>query len=819
MKGPKFPTLHTEASRPVVEKNRKTTELEHNRRLEAIERIKAELPQKLGIADFVAKHPLHKKIGNFFERNVYYAENEEEILNALKENADIQSGMQDRSELGSICLQILQDYNNAIAESERLEQEVYKRFALNLNGDTFEDVSINRLITRIYGTCDSMWDNLPDDTTIEKFDNEWVRLYQIVSNENPTVIINWKSTISNIIRRIIDASRNDDVNQEDNYNYDTGKIFNDIDTFFDLENIDPQSIPVIIDLLFASQELEKEEYGTFGDPTDEIDLRIHEYRDTSFRDVLYTYIETQLKPRLSTVFQTIKYDAVMTTWENSNSNYSSNLGITLPKKQLDELITESMKNRFVDSAVDHGGFDLMLRLTNDYYAQYISNDTFFVVQHDNQEKSIPVTIQDLLEVNGIGHPTVSNKQIEEYRSIMDLRVRASLEEIFCFKLTELSIKEQYFFLNFLKKITQDEIDSVRQFATLHGTEGMRTFLSLERGDEILGDRLIAFGQQGELASTVFAYYGELLTSAERAEVLVRELSDCEGTVCVDLANQVRENILNRAQKDLEKAVRANDPSEVAIQIEGYVAAAKEYVALLQEVDAGHIESVPSVAIPPEDQEKMAELLRSNYERTYPKPEDNEFKLAVAASMQKSFANPDTTFHILRDHGKIVSFNRFDTIRDQKNKEVTLFGSFNTDPAYSGAGGIMLEKTVSERLKDGRPMMAHCDPTQAITRKYIEDGFVATKYFPMAGKPSFEIWRTQDVSEKFVSKTLTPEELVAMRNLPRTISVREQDTDSESYQELLWNNVLTRSFTHNGKSYLVFEKIPEDLKELFRRKES
>lgn len=407
----------------------------------------------------------------------------------------------------------------------------------------------------------------------------------------------------------------------------------------------------------------------------------------------------------------------------------------------------------------------------------------------------------------------SSQEIAEYLYMVQPEMRVLLHESFGVDLSKLSRPEQLHFLNYLKRTKVANTDTMKRFISLYGVDGMRTFLSLERGDETLGDSIVAFGQHDEVAGVVFRYYGELLESADRAEKLVRDVSNCKGDICTDLANQVRENILNRAQKDLEKAVRAHDPSEVAAQIENYVATAKEYVALLQEVGTGKIESVSPEALTEEERVRMQELLRKNYDKAYPESENNEFKAAVAGSLTKSFKNPNTTYRILRDNGKIVSYNRFDTLRDYTGKEVSYFGSFNADPAYSGVGGIMLEETIKDQLETGRPMMAHCDPTQAITKKYIEDGFVATGFYSLAGKPSFEIWRAQDSTAQLESKGKSIEELLSFVEGTGSIVVREQSS-AETYPELQTSMGLTRYFTHQGKTYLVFETLPDTLRDEF-----
>jgi len=412
---------------------------------------------------------------------------------------------------------------------------------------------------------------------------------------------------------------------------------------------------------------------------------------------------------------------------------------------------------------------------------------------------------------------VESKKIMEaefvHKIFSSMRMREMMEQEFSFSYEKIDLRTQIQFISFLINHPTNYIDAVKQFTAVYGVDGMRAFLSLERGDEELGERIVAFGQYNEIAGTVFKYYGELLDSADRAEELVRKASDCEGDTCATLADQVRENILNRAQRDLESAVRSHNPNEIADQIKTYVATAKEYVALLQEVGTGKIESISSESLTEEEQARMKELLQHNYNKAYPEPENESFKAAVADSLARSFSDQNTTYRILRDEGKIVSFNRFDTLKDYTGHEVSYFGSFNADPAYSGVGGIMLEETIKDRLRDGRPMMAHCDPTQTITKKYIEDGFIATGFYPLAGKPSFEIWRSKNSTRQLESKGKSIEELLPLTENSESIIVREQSS-AETYSELQKGMGLTRYFTHQGKTYLVFETLPGTLQDEF-----
>lgn len=388
-------------------------------------------------------------------------------------------------------------------------------------------------------------------------------------------------------------------------------------------------------------------------------------------------------------------------------------------------------------------------------------------------------------------------------------LRGEIEKEFKIYLDELTICEQFYFLNYLKRTTIAKSDEMHSFTAMYGITGMRTFLSLERGAEDFGDKIVEFGQHEEVAGKVFAYYGELLDIAEKAEDITREKTECEGEMCIQLAAQVRENILNRAQKDLERAVRSDDLSQIEQLLSTYVTEAKEYVALLQEVGMSNLERVPATEIADYDQETMRGLLIQNYDTLYPGSEDQKFKLEIKNSLERAFKNSNSAFRILRDGEKVVSFNRFDMLETPSGEAVTYFGSFNADPAYSGIGGVMLEETIKEQLALGVPMMAHCDPEQPISRKYIEDGFIATGYYEVHGRPSFEIWRTEDIRDRLSTKSMSVEQLLTQKD--SEIVVREKE-EGETYPEIRDKKALTRSFVHNGTAYLVFETLPADLEE-------
>jgi hypothetical protein len=104
-------------------------------------------------------------------------------------------------------------------------------------------------------------------------------------------------------------------------------------------------------------------------------------------------------------------------------------------------------------------------------------------------------------------------------------------------------------------------------------------------------------------------------------------------------------------------------------------------------------------------------------------------------------------------------------------------------------------------------MAHCDPLADITKKYIESGFVAKETETVAGKFSFEIWRTKDIQDSLVTKKMTVANLLErpLDIIEDNILVREVE-EGDSFDELDegLGFLLTRYFVNDNKTYAVFE---------------
>jgi hypothetical protein len=288
---------------------------------------------------------------------------------------------------------------------------------------------------------------------------------------------------------------------------------------------------------------------------------------------------------------------------------------------------------------------------------------------------------------------------------------------------------------------------------------------------------------------------------------------CEGDHCAQLAQQISENILGRAQKDLEDAVRADDPGQIKDKIATYSAEAKVEVAAIQERLRQPLESVAATELSKEDVDQIRVLSANSY-----KDESSEFQSLIAVGLEKALLNPVTKFYIERgsDDG-VIFFDRFDDNVDHETGAVKkYFGSVVAGEAHGGIGRARIPQTLEQELAGGETMYAHSDPENNVSQLYIEHGFVATGTVSPAGKFSFELWRSVDSSNQFVSKGVATADLLIEIDAPDKYTayvVREVES-GDQFPELHEGQYLTRYFRHNGQRYAVFEEAPSALQAEF-----
>lgn len=397
--------------------------------------------------------------------------------------------------------------------------------------------------------------------------------------------------------------------------------------------------------------------------------------------------------------------------------------------------------------------------------------------------------------------------------MMRRAMRKTIESSYGIELKDLSLQEQIHFLNYLKKVSVADVETLQYFIQEHGVPAMRSFLALAESEGITGDDIVNFGNNlGDSARDVFGRYCEILDAVNEIDAWLSSRVTVSPEEYAELKKQIETSLMKNANQLLRSAIASGESEGIQKQLEACQAEARQEVALLQSVGIDKLvskplEQTPAIELAETDRARMRELVRDNYKNETP-----EFQALVAKSLEEHITDPNTDFYVLRNqNGLIISFNRFDKELDPETGELSrqYFGSFNADPIYFGVGSIMMERTIKDQLDKCPVLYAHCDPRAKISQKYIEDGFIGTQTVSPAGKFSFEIWRTKNSSEKLKTKQMSPEALVAIagETVPADFDyfVREVEPNDQFLElDAAFPFLLTRYFTVGGQTYAAFE---------------
>lgn len=439
-------------------------------------------------------------------------------------------------------------------------------------------------------------------------------------------------------------------------------------------------------------------------------------------------------------------------------------------------------------------------------------------------------IEDLFDDLSI---EASAEDILAYKLFVSRGLLKSLQNDFGADLSQLNIREQFHFFNFIKDILPEEVGGVQNFTKTFGLTGMRSFLALEELGPMFGWTIASgatlaaqLGLKGTI-DNILKKYLELEDQTQVAEDYLKKNFDTEDQEAVhEMIKNIRKRAAHTYKELLSHSVgTSEDEAKIAELIERTNAEAVLFTSAfgtlkrsgdldLESIKDTVFESVSALSFSKEDIERMDEILKRNWGG-----ESEEFLAEVKQSLYTALENEKSTFYVLRHKGQIVGFNRFDDNTADENNPHIYFGSFNTDPEYGNGklGEAIYEESLKHELKRGTHIEANCDPNSPITKKYLSSGFVATNYFDFGGKPSFHIVHFGELSEGLAGRVTPIETIIA--NAERgeyktgSIVMREMKFDEpEDFREISEGKVLSKYFEQNGKTYLVFEELPEFLKD-------
>jgi hypothetical protein len=375
-----------------------------------------------------------------------------------------------------------------------------------------------------------------------------------------------------------------------------------------------------------------------------------------------------------------------------------------------------------------------------------------------------------------------------------------IESEFGFRLKDLPIQEQFYFLNHLKHTTIETAETMQHFTQTFGVDGMRTFLTLERAGEITGDEIVRFAIEHEAqATTVFESFGHLLDAENELRNFVQTELNCTKADCETILNKATERIKNEAYNHLIRSIKDN-ASDTLPEIDDAIARARSLSAAFTAYfaqggrSAEDLQSFESrVTTGPELNQDTRDQLTRMYRENYRKLGYTETAITDLVHTFEDSLNQRNSRVWSWNIGNRDTLAFAVTLEEPDLKHVFVSGlNINPDLKASRAGRDLLEQITAHYRGLGWILTAEAAPDNF--RGYSEGDWVATEITEDYLDAEAHLFQVAILpNAEFASKKLSRRELSELiagrKTLPR---VTIFETTSEHTTPVLEpNQVITR----------------------------
>lgn len=340
----------------------------------------------------------------------------------------------------------------------------------------------------------------------------------------------------------------------------------------------------------------------------------------------------------------------------------------------------------------------------------------YMLEEQAIDSRIESLISEKLKVEDVVKSKVlpGDKTDFKYFSIFSQKgMRDVIEKQFNIQMKELSLPEQFRFLQYIKNHTVENMKPVEKFSQTFKESGIKTFLSIEHGGREMGDKILTLGEKlpKEVAEKVFAKYGEIVDSAsEAADFVAKKLSGVNGDQYI---GHIQENLLRKG-KDLltnssERIETCTDEEceDIGKTIIEELAHLKREILLfastfkaLSDTEGVKLGDIKDTTIEVTNNQSVIQKYQTEMERIF---EDNrksypdELKQKSLNEFKEALAHPENSeFYILKNVEDVVAFMRFDTLPNGN----LYAGSLNSRNEIHGlaVGGALLKELLDEKAK-------------------------------------------------------------------------------------------------------------------------
>ena len=431
---------------------------------------------------------------------------------------------------------------------------------------------------------------------------------------------------------------------------------------------------------------------------------------------------------------------------------------------------------------------------------------------------------------------ISTEDVADFKFLQQKGFRGMIEQSLGISLKELTLSEQFYFLNYCKTIKNKESEELISFCQKYDTRGLRTFLSMEQEDEedkVMGDKILELGKvlPKEVAENLFLKYSEIIDGVDKITEFIEKKFTREIKTNTEFIRKIESTLLARAKQLLEK-----------IYQDLYSRKDVEMLSLMQELDRINADTITTFAIfkqairsgeklPIESiegsifskkeatliskaqQEEMLDLYKKNYSY-HP---DREFISKVTDYFKTAFVPKDNqsrnNFYTFEKDAHIRAFVRF-----EKQKNGSLYASaLNVDEASKnfGLGEAMMDEALAREAQENI-LHAKCLKENPSNMRYFEKGFISKESVQIHNTQEFDLVWDELKNKNIISKQKTPEELISMylkNTYEGSIEIKKSTTLQTLHDGTLpAGKALVRCFPDplkTGEWYAVYESIIEN----------
>jgi hypothetical protein len=342
------------------------------------------------------------------------------------------------------------------------------------------------------------------------------------------------------------------------------------------------------------------------------------------------------------------------------------------------------------------------------------------------------------------HKKVQGLDMEIYRKLNQPYHRGKLKKETGVEINNLSIDEQFYFLNYLKFCNQEELVKIQIFNKKFHISGFRTFLSIEHGGKQMGEKILTLGEKlpQESAEVLFGTYSQMVDATEEIGTLLTD--NLKEKATPELIEQAKESLLVAGKELLEKYA---DKASVCVDtecdtlgkelVERLTLAKSSVFAFayacktLAENGEFSFEDFKKAKLSydtsplPEKMKQDIVAMHQENTKQYPETLRDTWRKTLADGLEKE--NPNQMIVSVSYDDDVVS-----AMRILKQADDSWYGaSFNVNPTIQGSRiGTELLKKVIQDLAKNKPFVADCYSKNPMLETYINKfGFQITNEIP------------------------------------------------------------------------------------------